>query len=153
MTQIQIKHIAIVALAPALALASPAQGAAPAHYVPAAENPYAAAQELGSTVEHHRKRYRHRHYYDDDGYGRYSDGYRRYDQPVYRDTRVWRGRDGRYYCRKEDGTTGLLIGAAVGGLIGNELAGRGDKTLGAILGAAGGAILGRSIDRSNARCR
>lgn len=84
--------------------------------------------------------------------GRY-DRYNRYDQPVYASTRTWRGDDGRYYCRREDGTTGLLIGAAVGGLIGNEVAGRGDRTLGAIIGAAGGAILGRSIDRSNSRCR
>ena len=68
--------------------------------------------------------------------------------------RIWRARDGRYYCRKRDGTTGLLIGAGVGGLIGHEVAGRGgDRTLGAILGAAGGAILGRAIDRSDSRCR
>lgn len=77
----------------------------------------------------------------------------RYDERISRDTRIWRGRDGRYYCQRENGTTGLLIGAAVGGLIGHEVAGRGDRTLGAILGAAGGAILGRSIDRSNSRCR
>ncbi len=87
-----------------------------------------------------------------DDYGR-SDSYERYEQPVYANTRVWQGDNGRYYCRREDGTTGLLIGAAVGGLIGHEVAGRGDRTLGVILGAAGGAILGRSIDRSNARCR
>ena len=72
---------------------------------------------------------------------------------VHRNTRVWRGNDGRYYCRKDNGTTGLLIGAAVGGLIGNEVAGRGDKTLGAILGAVGGGLLGREIDRSDTRCR
>ncbi len=76
-----------------------------------------------------------------------------YGQPVRRDTRVWRGDDGRYYCRKDNGTTGLLIGAGVGALIGNEVAGRGDRTLGAILGAAGGALLGREIDRSSTRCR
>ncbi len=95
--------------------------------------------------KHWKKRHRHDHYYGRDD--------RYYGEPVYRDTRVWRGRDGRYYCRKENGTTGLLIGAGVGALAGNELAGRGDKTLGAILGAAGGAILGRAIDRSNSRCR
>lgn len=100
---------------------------------------------------------------DDDDYRRYDRRYdrghdrnyqsARYDERISRDTRIWRGRDGRYYCQRENGTTGLLIGAAVGGLIGNEVAGRGDRTLGAILGAAGGAILGRSIDRSNSRCR
>ncbi|WP_394731152.1 glycine zipper 2TM domain-containing protein [Altererythrobacter sp. GH1-8] len=107
------------------------------------------ASVLGDmTYEHKRKKWKDRDY-DDRYYGR--DRY--HGEPVYRDTRVWRGRDGRYYCRKENGTTGLLIGAGVGALAGNELAGRGDKTLGAILGAAGGAILGRAIDRSNSRCR
>lgn len=75
-----------------------------------------------------------------------------YGEPVYRDSRVWRGEDGRYYCRKSNGTTGLLIGAGVGALLGREVAGRGgDRTLGAILGAAGGALLGRSLD-SGTRC-
>ena len=88
-------------------------------------------------------------------YGRYEQGdrYESYDQPVRSNTRIWRGDNGQYYCRRDNGTTGLLIGAAVGGLIGNEVAGRGDRTLGVILGAAGGAILGRAIDRSNSRCR
>jgi hypothetical protein len=75
------------------------------------------------------------------------------DQRVNSNTRIWRGDDGRYYCRRDNGTTGLLIGAAVGGLAGHEIAGRGDKTLGVVLGAAGGALLGREIDRSNYRCR
>lgn len=86
----------------------------------------------------------------------YDRGYRegrRDAQRLGSNTRVWRGDDGRYYCKRDDGTTGLIIGAAVGGLAGNEIAGRGDKTLGAILGAAGGALLGREIDRSNYRCR
>ncbi|MCW5646972.1 MAG: glycine zipper 2TM domain-containing protein [Sphingopyxis sp.] len=79
---------------------------------------------------------------------------RRYrDQRVNANTRIWRDRDGRYRCRKDNGTTGLLIGGAVGGLAGHEIAGRGDKTLGAILGAAGGALLGREIDRDKYRCR
>jgi hypothetical protein len=67
---------------------------------------------------------------------------------------AWQGRDGRYYCRKPDGTTGLLVGGAAGALIGRGIAGPyGDRTLGAILGAAGGALLGRAIDRDSARCR
>ena len=86
----------------------------------------------------------------------YKQGYRegrRDAQSIGSNTRLWRGDDGRYYCKRDDGTTGLIIGAAVGGLAGNELAGRGDRTLGAILGAAGGALLGREIDRSNYRCK
>lgn len=107
--------------------------------------------------------------YDDDDddrrrWGRYDrrDRGDRYDrrhardryrgEPVYRNTRVWRGDNGRYYCRKSDGTTGMLIGGAAGALLGREIAGRnGDRTLGAILGAAGGALLGKSID-SGTRC-
>lgn len=82
-------------------------------------------------------------------YARYPSNY---GEPVYRNTRVWQGDDGRYYCRKSNGTTGLLVGGAVGALLGREVAGRGgDRTLGAILGAAGGALLGRSLD-SGTRC-
>jgi hypothetical protein len=89
------------------------------------------------------------------GYYKKKGKHNRYREPQYirDDSRVWRGDDGRYYCKRDDGTTGLIIGAAVGGLAGHEIAGRGDKTLGAILGAAGGALLGREIDRSNYRCR
>ena len=67
---------------------------------------------------------------------RAKDRYGRYVQPVVitRGDPVWRGDDGRYYCRRDNGTTGLVIGAGVGALAGHELAGRGDRTLGAILG-------------------
>lgn len=89
-------------------------------------------------------------------YGNYG-GYQtrvRYAEPVYANTRVWRGDDGRSYCRRSDGTTGLLIGGVAGALIGREVAGRrGDRTLGAILGAAGGALLGRAVDQGGSSCR
>ena len=75
------------------------------------------------------------------------------DQRVNNNTRVWRDNDGRYRCKKDNGTTGLLIGGAVGGLAGHEIAGGGDKLLGTVLGAAGGALLGREIDKSKYRCR
>jgi len=79
----------------------------------------------------------------------------RYVQPrqVNRGDQVWRGNDGRYYCRRDNGTTGLIIGAAGGALIGRELDNRGDRTLGTVLGAAAGALLGREIDRGGARCQ
>ncbi len=67
--------------------------------------------------------------------------------------RSWRGKDGRTYCRRKNGTTGLVIGAAVGGIAGNQIAGRGDKTVGTIIGAAGGALLGREIDKGKRRCK
>lgn len=148
-----IKNTTFTAFAlaiPAFALAAPAAALAPAQSVPAYAHSGVSAH-ADPIAEH--KRHRSDRYYD---YGRgYDRNYRgrNYGEPVQRNTRIWRGRDGRYYCRRENGTTGLLIGAAVGGLIGNEVAGRGDRTLGAIIGAAGGAILGRSIDRSNSRCR
>jgi hypothetical protein len=67
-----------------------------------------------------------------------------------RDDMIYRGHDGRYYCRRNDGTTGLVIGAIGGGLLGNAIGG---NTLGTLLGAGGGALLGRSIDRGNVKCR
>ncbi|MES1973912.1 MAG: glycine zipper 2TM domain-containing protein [Pseudomonadota bacterium] len=70
--------------------------------------------------------------------------------------RVYRGRDGRTYCRHSDGTTGLIVGGVGGALLGSQIAGRGDSTLGAVIGGVGGALGGRAIDRSmtaNKRCR
>ena len=58
--------------------------------------------------------------------------------------RVYRGRDGRYYCKRSNGTTGLVLGAVGGGLIGNALGG---STLGTLLGAGGGALLGKNLDQ------
>ena len=91
---------------------------------------------------------------DDDDRGRY-DRYGRYREPrrLSRNDRIWRGEDGRYRCRRGNGTTGLIIGGAVGALIGREVDGGRDRTVGTILGAAGGALLGREIDRGALRCR
>jgi hypothetical protein len=85
------------------------------------------------------------------------DASRSYRSGSYRERRlsrqdqIYRGRDGRYYCRRGDGTTGLVVGAALGGILGGAIGG-GDL-LGVILGGAGGAVLGREIDRGNVRCR
>jgi len=93
----------------------------------------------------YREQRRHR-VYDDRG---------RYYEPrrVRRGDRVWQGRDGRYYCERDNGTTGLIIGAAGGALIGRTIDTRGDRAVGTVLGAALGAVLGREIDRGEARCR
>ena len=79
----------------------------------------------------------------------------RYAQPrrISRDERIWRGEDGRYRCRRENGTTGLIIGGAAGALAGRAIDTRGERTTGTIIGAVAGALAGREIDRGSARCR
>lgn len=67
--------------------------------------------------------------------------------------RSWRGKDGRNYCRRKDGTTGLVIGGVVGALAGRAVDTQGDRAVGTIVGAAGGALLGREIDRGPRRCK
>lgn len=83
----------------------------------------------------------------------YRDG--RYYQPrrLGANDRIYRGSDNRYYCRRPDGTTGLIVGGVAGGILGNIIAPGGSDTIGTILGAAGGALAGRAIDRNNVRCR
>ena len=110
---------------------------------PALADPPAHAKAHGKYKHKHKK---HKSRYDDRG---------RYYEPVAlrRDDRIWRGDDGRYYCKRDNGTTGLIIGGAVGALLGREIDGRGDRTLGTVLGAAGGALLGREIDRGGLKCR
>ncbi len=105
-----------------------------------------AAADPPSWAPAHGKRAKDRGVYDSRGY---------YAEPrrISRNDRMWRGDDGRYYCRRDNGTTGLVIGAGVGALAGHELAGRGDRTLGAILGGAVGAVIGREIDRGSLKCR
>ena len=95
---------------------------------------------------YYKNKHKHKSRYDDRG---------RYYEPrrLSRSDRIWRGDDGRYYCKRENGTTGLIIGGAVGALVGRELDGGRDRTVGTILGAAGGALLGREIDRGSLRCR
>lgn len=92
----------------------------------------------------------------DSGYwaDRYYRDDARYTERVLTDNdTVYVGRDGRYYCKRDDGTTGLIVGGIAGGVLGGIIAPGGSKTLGAILGAGAGALAGREIDRSNVRCR
>jgi Ni/Co efflux regulator RcnB len=72
---------------------------------------------------------------------------------VTRQTRIYRGNNGNFYCRRNDGTTGLIVGAALGGVLGNQV-GNGDSSLLAtLLGAGAGGLLGQQIDRGNVSCR
>lgn len=83
----------------------------------------------------------------------YRDGRYYQERRLSRNDRIYRGRDGRYYCRRTDGTTGLIVGGVAGGLLGNALSSGGNATLGTVLGAVAGGALGRSVDRGNVRCR
>ncbi|MFM6931137.1 MAG: glycine zipper 2TM domain-containing protein [Novosphingobium sp.] len=67
--------------------------------------------------------------------------------------RVWMGEDGQYHCKRKNGTTGLVIGAAIGGFLGNRIAGRGKRTLGTIIGAVGGGLLGKSLTDGEVKCQ
>jgi hypothetical protein len=89
-------------------------------------------------------------YYADDYY---RDGrYYRERRLTSRD-RIYRGRDNRYYCRRSDGTTGLIVGGAVGALLGNSIDGGRSSLLGTLIGGGAGALLGREIQRGSVRCR
>ncbi len=95
----------------------------------------------------------------DPSYGGYeADRYYR-DDPRYqprrlsRNDRVYAGRDGRYYCRRSDGTTGLIVGGLAGGVLGTAISPGGSGLLGALLGGAAGAAAGEAVDRNNVTCR
>lgn len=83
----------------------------------------------------------------------YRDG--RYYQPrrLAQNDRIYRGYNGQYYCRRDDGTTGLILGGVAGGVLGNVIAPGESKTIGTILGAGAGALLGRAIDKDGVNCR
>ena len=72
---------------------------------------------------------------------------------VDRRTRIYRGYDDRYYCRRSDGTTGLIVGAALGGLLGGQLDRGQSNIAGVLIGGGAGALLGREIDRGGLNCR
>lgn len=96
-----------------------------------------------------------------DRYDRYNDGYYsredrqdRYDRREYRRSEgYYRDNNYRNNARCDKGTGGTIIGAIAGGLLGNEVARRGNKTEGSIIGAAVGALAGRAIDKSDSNCR
>ena len=66
--------------------------------------------------------------------------------------KVWRDSNGRMRCKRPNGTTGLIVGAAGGALVGRAIDTHGERATGTIIGAAAGALVGRSIDRNRYRC-
>jgi hypothetical protein len=70
-------------------------------------------------------------------------------QSGYYHGRVWRDSYGRMRCRRPNGTTGLIVGAAGGALIGRAIDSHGSRMTGTIVGAAAGALLGREIQRNH----
>jgi len=103
-------------------------------------------------------------YYDNRGndYRNYDRRYdnRRYDSRRYNNSRYdsayyggrYDYRGGRnYYSQRCSGETGTIIGAIAGGLLGSQVAGRGDRTIGAVIGGAAGALAGNAIDRNDCR--
>jgi hypothetical protein len=156
-----MKHLALLAAAGSMAaFAAPVQAAE----LPAAPSPlfatYHAAPAAFTEVAGYDdddwrrdrrdyRRDRRREWRDDRGdYDRYDR-----DRRLSRRDRVWRGDDGRYYCRRDNGTTGLVVGAIGGALLGRTVDRYGDRSVGTLLGAIGGGLLGREIDRGEARCR
>jgi uncharacterized protein YcfJ len=67
--------------------------------------------------------------------------------------KTWRDSNGRLRCKRPDGTTGLIVGAAGGALLGRAVDTHGERATGTILGAVAGALLGREVERGRTRCR
>ena len=113
--------------AAAIALALPA--------APAAADPPPWAPAHGKRAKDAQRYYQQRYYTSDNG------------------VRYWRGDDGRYYCKRSNGTTGLIVGAAAGALAGRAIDTRGERATGTIVGAAAGALLGKELASGKVRCR
>jgi hypothetical protein len=106
--------------------------------------------------------YGNRGYDDRDPYVTDYDASRYYRQDTrYQERRlsnedmVYRGSDGRYYCKRNDGSVGLIVGGVGGALLGNVIDGGRHRTGGTLIGGALGALAGTAISQQNAdvRCR
>ena len=85
----------------------------------------------------------------------YRDDARYQERRLRSNDEVYRGSDGRYYCKRNDGTTGLVIGAVGGAVLGNVIDGGRNRVAGTLIGGALGALVGKSVDQNNSdvRCR
>jgi hypothetical protein len=98
--------------------------------------------------------YRDEYATDYDATRYYRDDQRYQERRLAMNDEVYRGSDGRYYCKRSDGTTGLIIGAVGGGVLGNVIDGGHNRVAGTLIGGTLGALAGKSIDQnSDVRCR
>jgi len=74
-------------------------------------------------------------YHEEDGYA-VPPGYENYER-----------------CLKSNGIKGAAIGALLGGVLGNRIAGRGNRTGGSLLGAGIGGLLGVAVEKANNKCK
>jgi hypothetical protein len=120
--------------------------------LPAAADPPPWAPAHGRRAKDAERDYREREYRDE-GRFTYRDDHRHHERRIVRyDEAVYRGDDGRYYCHRSDGTTGLIVGGIAGGLIGSQLARGRSAALGTVLGVGAGALIGQAIERDRVYC-
>jgi hypothetical protein len=88
---------------------------------------------------------------------RYSTAYGSGDERGYsgddENYNVPRGYENYERCLKSSGLKGGAIGAIIGGVAGNRIAGRGDRLGGTLLGAGLGGLAGAAIEKATARCK
>ena len=119
--------------------------------MPVAADPPLWAPAHGRRAKEAEREYRRDERHDERFY--YQDDHRHHERRRVRyEEAVYRGDDGRYYCHRSDGTTGLIVGAVAGGLIGNQLARGKSATLGTVLGAGAGALIGQAIEKDTVYC-
>lgn len=113
---------------------------------------YEAARRRGA---YYQNDYDQRYATDYDAARYYRDDPRYQERVLSAQDEVYRGSDGRYYCRRSDGTTGLIVGGAGGALLGNVIDGGRRRGAGTLIGGALGALLGRAVEQNQAqvRCR
>lgn len=109
-------------------------------------------------IERYERQRRAQYQYDQRHARNREQGYYGDQGQYYADRGVYPQRRTYYQGQRcNSGTTGAILGALAGGLLGREI-GRGGRfnepsTTGLILGAGGGALAGRAIERSGNTCR
>lgn len=111
--------------------------AGPEHAAPAVRH-LASPPPADAGAPHGGADYRDSRYDDRDGGANYN---------------VPSGYEGYARCLKSQGVTGAAIGAMLGGVVGNGIAGRGNRTGGTLIGAGIGGLLGLAVEKANNKCR